>query len=370
MKSAVTTLPISPVTEPHVGLCVIPLLADLIGDSLGMEKILALNIQGLKYDLASPQSEKLKIAQSYLTSMARLEINPDYIWRDDLNEFAIFAQTALTELLNRKLLTIKRVPVARCECGKVEYIEGTPNFSIRRRLFDDVGGKRVCKLCRGALQIHETEVCLFTISSVEKKFFAIPKFAEVEFRMLARSFIGVEYLVSRSRVTHFSLNLPGLRDFDIDPDFLWSLMLSYLYTQGYNVKFLIGSRKNMLACFFIGTLAQTFDCEDPIFVFPPYLVGPKRINVKTFGAVDRMISSFGSDVVRAFLLHGLNWRKAEAVINPALLNHFSSLDKNFLRKACDSIMPKTSKEITKMSGINLTNAMARVIRQEKKGRSQ
>ena len=332
---------------------------------MGLEKLLALNIQGLKYDLASPQSEKIKIAQSYLASLARLGIDPNYIWRDDLNEFAVFAQNALTELLGRKLLKIKRASIVRCDCGKVEYLEGTPNLSVRRRLFEDVGGKRICSLCGSVLQVNETEACLFTISPVEGKFLAIPTFAENEFRVLAHSFIGVEYLVSRTRVTHFSLNLPGLRDFDIDPDFLWSLMLPYLYAKGYEMKFLIGSRKNMLACLFIGTLSQVFGCGDTVFVFPPYLVGPKGVNVKTFGTADQMVTSFGSGAVRAFLMSGLNWKIAQAVINPAFLNHLSSLDQDLLKRACNSILPKRVEEVTEMSGSNLTKAIAALTKRRK-----
>lgn len=365
MTNAVTTLPISPVAGPHIGLCLMPLLTDLLGISLGLERILALNIHGLKYDLASPQSEKIKTAQSYLASLTNLGINPDYIWRDDLNEFTVFAQTALADLLKRNLLRIKKVLVARCECGKVEYLEGAPNYSIRRRLFEDIGGKRICRLCKSMVQIQQIEACLFTIFPSEEKFLAIPGFAEKELRTLIHSFMGLEYLVSRTRVTHFSFNLPGLRDFDIDPDFLWSLILPYLHASGHWVKFLVASRKNMLACLFIGTLAQVFGCDDPVFVFPPYLVGPKRTNVKTFGASDQMVASFGPAAIRAFLMSGLNWKIAEAVINPTFLNHLSSLNQDLLIRACGSILPKEPGEITGMSGMNLTKAIARLTKQQR-----
>lgn len=366
MQDAITTLPISPVAEPHLGLCFIPLLVDLIGGSLGLERILALNIHGLKYDLASPQSEKMRIAQSYLANLAALAIKPDHIWRDDLNEFALFAQTALINLINRNLLKIKRVSVARCECGKVEYLEGAQNLSLRRRIFEEVGGKRICKLCRTQLQIHEIEACLFAFTPNAERFLAIPSFAEKEIKVLANSFIGLDYLVSRTRVTHFSLNLPGLRDFDIDPDFLWSLMLPYLQTIGYTIKFLVGSRKNMLACLFIGTLAQAFDCRDTVFIFPPYLVGPKKANVKTFGSTEQIVSHFGLGATRAFLMSGLNWKIAEAVINPAFLEYLVLLDQSLLQRACNSILPKSPEMITEMSGSNLTKAVA-ILLKEKKG---
>jgi len=369
MQNAVTTLPISPVTEPHLGLCLIPLLADLIGESLGLEKVLALNIHGLKYELASPQSEKIRIAQSYLASLAHLNIKPDHIWRDDLNEFAVFAQIALTDLLNRNVLKIKRVPIARCQCGKVEYLEGAQNLSLRRRLFEEADGRRICKLCKTQLQVHEIETCLFTFNPDRERFLGIPSFAEKEIRVLANSFMGLEYLVSRTRVTHFSLNLPGLRDFDIDPDFLWSLMLPYLQSIGYKVKLLVGSRRNMLACLFIGTLAQAFDCEDPIFVFPPYLVGPKKANIKIFGTADQMTARFGSDVVRTFLMSGLNWEIAQAVINPTLLEYLASLDRNLLQQACYSILPKSVRMITQMSGFNVKKAIT-VLRKKKIGEHQ
>jgi len=361
MIDTVTTLQISPVSEPHLGLALMPFLMEMLGNSLSLSKVLALNIHGLKYNLSSPQSEKLHIAQNYLAAISMLGISPDHVWRDDLNEFGAFAQTAFTDLLSRGLLKIGRRSIAKCPCGKVEFLEGSSSFSIRRRLFRESDGLRICKLCDQVLRIEDVDVCLFPCSPLPERFHAVPSFMEQELRNLALSLSGVEYLVSRTRVTHFSLNLPNLRDFDIDPDFLWSLVLPYLHATGHTVQYVIGSQRNLLACFLVGMLAQAFPgLSDPVFVIPPYLIGPRHGNMKMLGSIESLVGKVGADVIRVFLLGGLNWNKKESILDPKYLDYLASLQPTVLTQALRSVLPASREKITTMNGINLRKEIVRL----------
>lgn len=358
MRDVVTTLPISPVLQPHLGLALLPWLMEQIAQGLGVGKVLALNLRGLKYDLASPQSEKVQLAHDYLAMLERLGIHPDLVWRDDLNEFGAFAQRALLDLLDRGVITIALRRVVKCPCGRVEFLSGSSAFSVRRRIFQEKGEKRICRICSGSLIEEETEVCLYRCVADPESLMAIPDFAQTELRNLAKTFSDVEFLVSRSRVTHFSLNLHGLRDFDIDPDFLWSLLIPYLGSQGYSVKYLVGSHRNLLACYLIGCLAQHFQGSGTVFVIPPFIGAPKQGSVKQFGALEDLVSTYGSDAVQAFLLSGLNWMKKETTINPSYLEHLSKLDESLLSCLLVALRPRHGTEIVGLNGISFRNALA------------
>lgn len=334
---------------------------ELIGSGLGIHKILALNIQGLKHSPDSPQSEKVQVAHSFTESLGHLGIHPQYVWRDDLNDFAAFAQSALTYLLEKGWLKIDTRHIVKCPCGKVEFLLGAENFSHRRRLFREGGSGKICILCSGALYTEHAEVCLFVYGAVAERFLAIPQFAQQELRNLAVKFSGIECLVSRTRVTHFSLNLPGLRDFDIDPDFLWALMIPYLHAQEYAVRYVVASQRNLLACFLLGTLGQIFASTlHTTFIVPAYMTGPKQANVKSFGSVDELVTKYGPYAVQAFLVNGLNWTQKEAVVDPRYFKHLATKSEDVLEQAMQAVLPATPDDIVELRGHSLRNALARL----------
>lgn len=361
MRDAITTLPISPVTTPHLGLGLIPLLMEFIGSGLGLTKILALNIQGLKHNPNSPQSEKVQVAHSFTESLEHLGVHPQYLWRDDLNDFAAFAQSALTYLLEKGRLKIETRHIVKCPCGKVEFLLGAENFSHRRRLFREGTSGKICILCNGALHTEQAEVCLFVYGAGAEHFVAMPQFAQQELRSLAVKFSGIECLVSRTRVTHFSLNLPGLRDFDIDPDFLWALMIPYLHTQEYAVRYVVASQRNLLACFLLGTLGHIFaSTMHTTFIVPAYITGPKQSNVKTFGSIDELVARHGQYAVQAFLVQGLNWTQKESVVDPGHFKHLTTKSADILEQGIQSVLPATPDDIVELRGHSLRKVLARL----------
>jgi len=356
MRQSITTLPISPTEKPHLGLCLMPFFMDMLGKNLGLERVLSLNIQGLKYKLTSTQSEKIQLAQNYANSLNKLDIFPDHIWRDDLNEFMLFAQNVLTDLLKQDKLKIANRTVIKCPCGKVEYLKGATNLSLKRRLFaESVDGKN-CKSCGGMLVEKNIPVCLYpmTVTCRNK---IIPSSAETSFNNMMRAFSGVEYLVSKTRVTHFSLNLPGQEELGIDPDFLWSLMIPHLHSKGLPPKFVISSRKNLLASLSIAMVAESLGYSDTTFIFPPYLVGPNRTNVCDFGSVDSLIEQFGKSTVRAFLVSSLNWQSTEASARPEYLKYLGSLKPEVLELAMQKISPNDQKEIVKLDNLHFNKVL-------------
>jgi hypothetical protein len=334
---------------------------EVLGNGLGFSKVLSLNIQGQKYSLSSTQADKIKIAHDYTETLTSLRISPSQVWRDDLNDFTAFAQRTMVDMISRRLIQVNPRTVLRCPCGKVEFLKGSSYFSLRRRLFQESEGKKICKLCLGPLYEVSKDVCLFNFGFAPERFHAIPRFMETDLRYLANSFKNKEYLVSRSRVTHFSLNLPGLQDFDIDPDFLWSLMVGHMSQIGYEARYVIGSQRNLLACFLIASVSQTFpDINDPIFVIPPYLVCPKRGNIKSIGSVSELVRKFGAESVRTFMLGGLNWTKKEAVVDPMLLNRLAACNPSILAKAIQSSLPITEEKITAFGGARIREEIIRL----------
>jgi hypothetical protein len=329
---------------------------ELVGNALGLSKVLALNLNGLKYGPEVLFLEKDEEVNSYVAAIGSLGVSPNAVWRDDSSDFASFVQEAFEIMLSRGILRIERRKIIGCNCGRVEFLQGI-TLSRRRNIFLEAeGGRRICKVCRTELCETEMNICLFSVPIFTDPFLGIPLSAHDEFAAFARRFAGVDYLVSRSRQTQFVFHSKNSGQFGIDPDFVWSMMLPYLQRLGYAAKFVVGSRRTMLACFFIATLGRIFDCGDTTFLFPPFLLGPKGASVKTFGPTNKLIAHYGPAAVRAFLVSGLNWEVNESFVNPTYLEYLGSCNEEGVEEAIHLILPRNYNGITKMSGVNFRKA--------------
>ncbi|MFH1551499.1 MAG: hypothetical protein ABIC36_01295 [bacterium] len=81
-RECITTLPITPMNRPSVGLNTTPFLMDAFGKRLGRKTVLSLNANGAKFY----NQDTEKHISGYLSSLDILGITPDFIWRDDQEE--------------------------------------------------------------------------------------------------------------------------------------------------------------------------------------------------------------------------------------------------------------------------------------------
>lgn len=264
---SIVTLPITPRILPGQGLLFHPFLMDVLGNQLKLDKILCLNVKGAKLCAEEVDSN----VSGYIEANSHIGVCPDYIWRDDQRENTYWVNVFFRELERRGHIRKSRREIFRCGCGAVETLSVADNVSTKKRLYENIDGRNVCKLCLGHVVVRNEDVYLFKIPKfVPATGDIIPGFSCREIHNLGNQFEGIELLISRSRPSAFCI-WTGRANIFLDVDFVWQLSLSILDRYGFRPSVLLGSHKNLFGCYLMLLLYNIISGVTCKLVIPGYV---------------------------------------------------------------------------------------------------
>jgi len=320
-RECITTLPITPMDRPSIGLNVTSFLMDAFGKRLGRKTVLSLNANGAK--LYNQDIEKH--VSGYLSSLDILGITPDFIWRDDQDENVSWINLFFNQLREKGYISQEIASVIKCECGAVESLAKAENISPSRTLCFVNKGKTYCRLCNSEVREFRELVYLFNFpaSIGLKKIF--PSFYIKEIEAMILKFKDYKFLISRSRPSALAL-WTGEGNIFLDVDFVWQMFLPILRRCGYEPTILIGGNKNLMACCFSMTMSHLIDQKDISLIIPPYYLAPGRKSLKREQYLsDKLVSEYDQKSVRLLLATAINWTKKESVLDLSLIKLISKM---------------------------------------------
>ncbi len=316
---SIVSIPITPRSTPKLGLMLIPFIMDVIGNKMGLDKVLALNVSGSKLFNDNVES----CVQEYFQANSGLGIAPDYIWRDDQKENIYWINILFQQLVADGYVFRDERLILRCPCRVVETLALADNISNTRRLYERVGNVVHCKICGGAILQEKDNVYLFQVPDLLIDWHITPVFTKMEIVNLAKKFAGVQLLISRTRPSAIPL-WTGKEYIFLDVDFGWQLFLPILSRLGHKPEVFIGSQKNLFGCYLSMLLSYLIDKTTPELIVPGYCV------TKTME--DKFITDsfleWNESSARIFLACHSTFRKKEIGFTASLL----PLIKRILRK--------------------------------------
>lgn len=315
-NSCITCLPITPVIKPNLGLLVIPFVLDVLGNRLNLKKVLSINTNGLK--LLPGETEKA--LREYISISQKIGIEINHVWHDDQASNIEQTKKLFTQLVEMGYVTREETEIRRCPCGAVEMLASAKNWSERRKVYRSQNGQDYCKLCKHSLATFNETAYLFCFPEIEQTAIQVqPAFYSKDLEQLIKRFSGCRLLVSRHRQSKFPL-LNKQEDVFLDVDFAWCFQLPLLDTLGYQPEIVVGSLKNLMACYFMATISWIFNRHIPAFVITPYCYAEQHELLKNaFSSADEFTKKYGRQTTRLFLSSGLNWRQKESTIEARLL---------------------------------------------------
>jgi len=320
-RECITTLPITPINRPSIGLVVTSFLMDAFGKKLNRKTALSLNVNGTK--LSNQDTEKH--VSGYISSLDVLGITPDFIWRDDQEENVFWINLFFNQLQKSGYISREMASVIKCECGAVESLAEAENISPSRTLCFIDKGKMYCRLCNSEVREFRELVYLFNFpaSIGLKKVF--PSFYIKEIEAMILKFKDYKFLISRSRPSALAL-WTGEGNIFLDVDFVWQMFLPILRRHGYDPTTLIGGNKNLMACCFSMIMSHLIDQRDVSLIIPPYYLAPGRKSLKGEQYLsDNLVSEYDQKSVRLLLATAINWTKKESVLDLNLIKLISKM---------------------------------------------
>lgn len=320
---------------------------DVLGTRLGLSKVLAINVNGLKIQRCQIDDA----ISNYITAVKAAGINPAHVWSDYQDENIYSIHQRFDQLLNNEHIVYRRAAVLRCPCGIVEMLEAADNLSCRRKLYRQLEGVAYCQFCNQPVSKFDELVYLFRFPDIENSIIAEPVFYATELRKMAAKFKGNYFLISRKRQSAFPL-WSGQNNLYLDVDFIWYLLLPILSSFDFQADVVVGGAKTLMACCFIAAMSEILLHHSPTFVIAPYCYAEGGVPLKqAFGHAQEFFAAYGAETVRLFLATGLNWRKKESTLEARLLPLLQKL--SYRMKSCVKPYHSVSQALAELDGIEV-----------------
>jgi hypothetical protein len=294
----VATLPVTPPKSLKIGHFVQPFLVDVIGKNLGYGRVLALNLVGFKSPSIEDKNRYIDALKSYLGFV------PDYVFVDNDNEFKIFVEGRINDMLIEGSVVVKKSNLIICECGRVNTLT-THSFSSKQIFkFDE----NKCSVCNTELNLIQNVDSLFLVvkPSIYVDYYMIyPQFAYKEIKNLWNSYENTQILISRYN-RGVELIIGGDRQY-IDPDFFWAFYIEFLKEKYGSKAIVIGSSKNYFPIFRMMNVNSGFYLIVPTYIVSDYMLYEEPL------------------ILRLLITKHLNWFKKEVKLNPDYVKFLKKL---------------------------------------------
>lgn len=320
-RECITTLPITPIDKPSIGLTVTSFLMDALGKRLGKKTVLSLNANGAKFY----NQDTEKHVSGYLSSLDVLGIVPDLIWRDDQEENVFWINLFFNQLQEGGYISREIASVIKCECGAVESLAEAENISPSRSLCFVDKSKTYCRLCNSEARESRELVYLFNFPTSIGLTKIFPFFYIKEIESMILKFKDYKFLISKSRPSVLAL-WTGEGNIFLDVDFVWQMFLPILRRYGYEPIILIGGNKNLMACCFSMIMFHLIDQRGISLIIPPYYLAPGKESLRGEQYLsDNLVSEYDQKSVRLLLATAINWTKKESVLDLSLIKLISKM---------------------------------------------
>lgn len=241
--SAVATLPMHVRPVPAIGDYLSPLVVDLLARYLEYQPITAVNLLGRRAQAQDPD-QSIGVVTASLTNLG---IRPCLVWRDDSEQVRALATEALRSLLSRGIAGERTARIFSCPCGAVELPEqAIPRHATRGRLFQiTAAGTIVCRPCGlPATEEKRADLYLRLAVSPQPTVATFPAYAAAEADRLLAAEANREWRITRRRATGITADV-GARRYNLDVDFVWSLMPTALARQRINARAFVTSNRTL-----------------------------------------------------------------------------------------------------------------------------
>lgn len=316
----ITTLPVTPKRHVKATTLTSPLVSHALSLYFGAQQIISLNLHGQRFAHASIE-DVIDLRDWYCLQLDRNGVCTNLVIDEYNNDFRNWFDKTIVFLRSFGALEWREHEMLMCECGNVDVpVAHVYNlYGQGKALAFSDSGHLWCRYCKSSIKkAHELRLEWILKASVcQMGIYPSRYSAEVMNRLSFWQHKG-GVIVSKSRIKNIhNIRLDSLGNCEqvFDPEFVWSLYLSYIAQKikDFDVILTVSSRVIHHACRVLLMTSQICSHMTVKLVITPI------VNINSFGNVDfanlglEQFTSMSTAMARrAFLLSGLSWNTKEA----------------------------------------------------------
>ena len=304
----VTTLPIKPQYETLVGMCIAPVISEIVGKTFNASNVISIN-------LLHSYEDKDKNCAKYIDGIKNVGIKFDDIFID--KEHLTELKKIIYDLYENKYIVEMINKVYRCKCGKIDIsANGIRDFN-NGDLYYKKNNKIYCTSCASeCAEYNEPGLYIYLDPKVNDYTSITPNFLKSDLNHFNKSFKGSYILISKSRKTNCTLETNnGI--YNIDNDFIW---MNYIQCFNEKNQILIASNHQLYEMYILNYINAMFYNKNLNFIATPYMKKPD------FNIEENFDLNSDKYYKKLCLIYSLKWKNKSCNYDRSLFKFIKKLN--------------------------------------------
>lgn len=317
----ISTLPIKPRTNPIVGMAISPVIVELLGKKLKIQKNLAINLLHSYNDLSSLLDYNVNYFGNYGLEFDKLILDSENV--DKLLE-------GVEKLINARFIVSRKTEKYMCDCGFVDVPVTAVNNHSDGKIYHMKDGKLICNHCHTACKKYKENSLVFDLKSQDfsHDIHMFPFFEKKDVMTFDKDENINFHLISKTRDTGYQVMCGGEK-YNVDIDALW-MNFPQIYDQERQIY--VASNHQLYPIYVMNLINNALNEKEVFYILNPYLGKSDDLRPDVEKLYER-----SPIYAKLAIISSLRWKKKDCTWDNSVLRGLSKYDEDILKQLYDEM---------------------------------
>ena len=318
----ISTLPIKPRKNPIVGMVISPVIVELLGKKLKIQKNLAINLLHSYNDLSSLLDYNVNYFNNYDLEFDRLIL-------DSENTYKLLE--GIEKLISMGFITSEQTEKYMCECGFVDVPVTAINEYSNGKIYYIQDDKLVCNHCHSVCKKYKINSLVFNLKSQDfsHDIHLFPFFEKKDVMTFDRDEKINFHLISKTRNTGYQIMCGGQK-YNVDIDALW-MNFPQIYDQERQIY--VASNHQLYPIYVMNLINNALNEKEVFYILNPYLGKSDDLRLD----VEKLYEK-SPIYAKLAIISSIRWKKKNCNWDNSVLRGLNKYNEDILNQLYDGMI--------------------------------
>lgn len=318
----ISTLPIKPRKKPIVGMVISPVIVELLGKKLKIQKNLALNLLHSYNDLTSLLDYNVNYFGNYGLEFDRLILDSENVCK---------LLDGVEKLIRAGFIVSEPTEKYMCDCGFVDVPVTAISNHSDGKIYQIQDGKVICNHCHTICKKYKEKSLVFDLKSQDfsHDIHMFPLFEKKDIMAFDKNDNINFHLISKTRDTGYQVVCEG-QQYNVDIDALW-MNFPQIYDEKRQIY--VASNHQLYPIYVMNLINNALDEKEVFYILNPYLGKSEDLRLDAEKLYEK-----SPIYAKLAIISSLRWKKKDCNWDNSILRGLSKYDEDILDQLYDEMI--------------------------------
>lgn len=318
----ISTLPIKPRKKPIVGMVISPVIVELLGKKLKIQKNLALNLLHSYNDLTSLLDYNVNYFGNYGLEFDRLILDSENVCK---------LLDGVEKLIRAGFIVSEPTEKYMCDCGFVDVPVTAISNHSDGKIYQIQDGKVICNHCHTICKKYKENSLVFDLKSQDfsHDIHMFPLFEKKDIMAFDKNDNINFHLISKTRDTGYQVVCEGQK-YNVDIDALW-MNFPQIYDEKRQIY--VASNHQLYPIYVMNLINNALNEKEVFYILNPYLGKSEDLRLDAEKLYEK-----SPIYAKLAIISSLRWKKKDCNWDNSILRGLSKYDEDILNQLYDEMI--------------------------------